>query len=116
MSATTTALPVTSRPERPSLLRIYAMEARCELLKMLRLPTYAAASILFPVMFYVLFGIVFGGRQPAHGRRMATYLLGSYSAFGVVGASLFGFGVGVAMERGQGWLQVKRASPMPPSA
>ena len=33
-----------------------------------------------------------------------------------MGASLFGFGVGVAMERGLGWLQVKRASPMPPFA
>ncbi len=26
---------------------------------------------------------------------------------------MFSFGVGIAMERGQGWLQVKRASPMP---
>jgi ABC-2 type transport system permease protein len=33
-----------------------------------------------------------------------------------MGASLFGFGAGVAMERGYGWLQVKRASPMPPLA
>jgi ABC-2 type transport system permease protein len=27
---------------------------------------------------------------------------------------LFGFGVGVAVERGQGWMTLKRASPMPP--
>jgi len=27
--------------------------------------------------------------------------------------ALFGFGVSLAIERGQGWLQVKRASPMP---
>ncbi len=29
---------------------------------------------------------------------------------------MFGFGVSVAVERGQGWLLVKRASPMPPAA
>jgi ABC-2 type transport system permease protein len=47
---------------------------------------------------------------------MATYLLGSYGAFGVMGAALFSFGVGVAVERGQGWLLLKRATPMPPLA
>jgi ABC-2 type transport system permease protein len=47
---------------------------------------------------------------------MATYLLGTYGAFGVIGAALTGFGVGVAVERGQGWTLLKRASPMPPGA
>ncbi len=47
---------------------------------------------------------------------MATYLIATYGAFGVIGASLFGFGVGVAIERGQGWMLLKRASPMPPMA
>jgi ABC-2 type transport system permease protein len=50
------------------------------------------------------------------GGTMAEYLLATYGVFGVVGAALFSFGVGVATERGQGWLQVKRASPMPPAA
>ena len=36
--------------------------------------------------------------------------------FGVMAVALFGFGVSLAIERGQGWLQVKRASPMPVSA
>lgn len=34
----------------------------------------------------------------------------------MLGASLSGFGVNVAMERGQGWMILKRASPMPPAA
>lgn len=33
-----------------------------------------------------------------------------------MGAALFGFGVALAVERGLGWLEAKRASPMPPSA
>ena len=47
---------------------------------------------------------------------MARYLLATYGAFAVMGASLYAFGVGVAVERGLGWLQVKKASPMPPAA
>jgi ABC-2 type transport system permease protein len=63
-----------------------------------------------------MFGLVFGGKQAVGAVNLATYLLGTYGAFGVIGASLFGFAVGVATERGFGWLQVKRASPMPPLA
>jgi ABC-2 type transport system permease protein len=51
-----------------------------------------------------------------HGQFVAKYLLASYSAFGVVGAALFGIGVGLAGERTSGWLELKRASPMPPLA
>lgn len=96
-------------------VRVYALEARYELLKLIRMPAYAVPSIAFPVMFYTLFGLIFGGRGPG-GVTMATYLVATYGAFGVIGAALFGFGVGVAVERGQGWLVLKRASPMPPLA
>ena len=47
---------------------------------------------------------------------MPTYLIGTYGPFGVMGASLFGTAAGLASDRGLGWLQVKRASPMPPFA
>lgn len=95
--------------------RAYALEARYELLKLVRMPAYAIPSIAFPIMFYVLFGLVFAGRGPG-GFSMAAYLAATYGAFGVIGASLFGFGVGVAVERGQGWMVLKRATPMPPLA
>ncbi|CAN5778508.1 hypothetical protein BH24ACI5_BH24ACI5_05710 [soil metagenome] len=85
-------------------LRCYALEAKYEFLKHIRMPAYAIPSIAFPVMFYLLFGTV------------ATYLLATYGTFGVIGAALFGFGVGIAVERGQGWMTLKRATPMPPMA
>ncbi|MEZ5333097.1 MAG: ABC transporter permease [Thermoanaerobaculia bacterium] len=99
-----------------SLPRIYWLEARYELLKVLRLPAFAIPSIAFPLLFYVFFGLSFGGGRAAGSVSMATYLLATYGAFGVIGAALFGFGVGVAIERGQGWMSLKRASPMPPLA
>jgi ABC-2 type transport system permease protein len=67
-------------------------------------------------MFYLLFGILFGGGRPAGSTTVATYLLATYGTFGVIGCALFGFGVGVAVERGQGWMTLKRATPMPPFA
>ena len=91
----------------------YALEARYELVKLRRLPAYAIPTLMFPVMFYLLFGIAMNGSRMMGGRNVAGYFLAAYGAFGVIGASLFAFGVAVAVERGQGWLLVKRASPMP---
>ena len=97
-------------------LSVYFTEARYELLKVSRMPAYVLPTLSFPLMFYVLFGLLFGTRQSVGPVNLATYLLGTYGTFGVMGASLFGFAVGVSTERGFGWLQVKRASPMPPMA
>ena len=101
-------------PTKRNLVRIYALEAKTEFLKLWRLPAYSVATLVFPLMFYVIFGVTFGGS--AGPVSVATYLLATYGAFGIIGAALFGFGVGVAVERGQGWMRLKRASPMPPTA
>lgn len=95
--------------------RVYGLEAKYELIKMLRLPAFVIPAIGFPLMFYALFGLVLPSGQAAGGKA-ASYLMATYGAFGVIGISLFSLGVGVATERGQGWLAVKRASPMPVSA
>lgn len=95
--------------------RTYFLEARFELLKTLRLPAYALPTLAFPALFYVMFSAAFGS-QSMGDVQAATYMLATYGTFGVIGAALFGFGVGVAIERGQGWLLLKRASPMPVGA
>src|SRR5579871_3219438 len=97
-------------------LHIFLNEARFEFLKMVRLPVYVLSTILFPLMFYVLFGLLLNRGAEFSQVHFSTYLVATYGTFGVMGASLFGFGVGLANERGWGWLQVKRASPMPPFA
>ena len=96
--------------------RLYLAEARAEVLKILRQPAFVVPTLAFPMVFYGMFGLAFGGRQAIGNVKVATYLLATYATFGVMGAALFGFGAGVAMERGYGWLQLKRASPMPPQA
>lgn len=98
------------------MLRIHLLELKSEFLKMLRMPAYVIPTLAFPLMFYLFFGVAFGSKGGVGGTKAAVYLIATYGAFGVIGASLFGFGVSVAIERGQGWLQLKRATPMPLSA
>ncbi len=117
MSAASTVLnEQTIRRHQPDVLKIYAKEAKYEFLKAIRLPVFAVSTILLPAMFYILFGLVMGGKQAPGQFPFSTFLIASYGTFGVMGAALFGFGVGMTVERGQGWLELKRASPMPPYA
>lgn len=116
-AASTTPLPeAASARSIGHTLNLYWKEAKYDFLGRLRLPVYSVSTIMFPVMFYVLFGLLLNRGHEQSGVNVATYLVATYGTFGVMGAALFGFGVGVAMERGLGWLQVKRASPMPPFA
>ena len=96
--------------------RAHRMEFKYEFLKLSRMPGYVIPTLGFPCLFYLMFGVLLGGKQSAGPAGMSTVLLASYGTFGVIAAALFGFAVGVAGERGYGWLQVKRASPMPPQA
>jgi ABC-2 type transport system permease protein len=100
-------------PAPPSSLRIYLLEARHEFVRMLRTPSFALPVLLFPALFYTLFGLVL---NRADGGMAARYLLATYGVFGIMGAGMFGFGVVVAMERERGFLAYKRALPMPPGA
>jgi ABC-2 type transport system permease protein len=98
------------------LATIYLKEAKYEFFKNLRLRVYTASVLSFPIMFYVLFGLVLNSNEHIGATSVPTYLIATYGTFGVMGASLFGTAAGLASDRGLGWLQVKRASPMPPFA
>ena len=90
----------------------YLQEARCEFLRMLREPAFCGPVIGFPVLFYLLFGVLLDKGEG----KAAQYLLATYGAFGVIGAGLFGFGVSIAVDREKGLLRLKRALPVPPGA
>ena len=112
-SAITQRLPAVSGSVNT--LRIFRKETKYEFLKLMRTKSFSLSTIGFPVMFYVLFGIA--NRNAYTGNiHMAKYMLGSYACFGLIGAALFGIGVGVASELAAGWLELKRASPMPAPA
>lgn len=94
-------------------LGAYLQEARSECLRYMRTPGFMLPLILFPAMFYLLFGVLMAHAEGADASR---YLLASYGVFGVMGPGLFGFGVSLALERDGGLLTLKRALPMPPGA
>ncbi len=75
-------------------------------LNLVRTPAYTLPTLLFPVMFYSFFGLLMLPGQ-------SLWLLCTFATFGVMGAAMFAFGVGIAMERAQGWLLLLRASPAP---
>src|SRR6185312_15105654 len=100
---------------RVSLRRIYALEGKHEFLRLLRAPSFAVPTLLFPAMFYLLFAVLFA-RNTSGDFHANVYLLATYGVFGVMAPGLFGFGVSVAMDRERGWLTLKRAQPMPAGA
>lgn len=97
-------------------LRLYALEAWYECVKQLRLPTQLLFGLGFPLMFYTVFGLIFGRGGGGASGAFGLFYIATYGAFGIVSTGLYGFGVGVATERGLGWMLLKRASPMPPPA
>jgi ABC-2 type transport system permease protein len=83
-----------------------------EFLRLLRTPSFSVPILVFPLMFYLLFGIFLGSRSG--GASAARHLLANFTVFGVMAPGLFGVGVTLAMDRDRGLLELKRALPMPP--
>ncbi|HET8899815.1 MAG TPA: ABC transporter permease [Rhodanobacteraceae bacterium] len=108
----TTLSPASSMSTR-RVLGAYLAEARSECLRYLRMPSFMLPVLLFPALFYLVFGILM---NRATGTGAAHYLLASYAVFGVMSPGLFGFGVSLSLERDGGLLTLKRALPMPPGA
>ena len=99
-----------STDSKYSAFSVYVTEARFEFIRMLRMPMFALPALVFPAMFYLLFGVLMGKAE------VSAYLLATYCIFGVMGPGLFGFGVSVALEKDRGWLKWRRAVPALPGA
>lgn len=93
------------------LVSVYVLEVRVQCLELLRTPGFTIPTLLFPLMFYVFFAVVLTFSPTA-----PTYLLATYTVFGLMGPSLYGFGVGLANERESGALRLKQTTPMPVAA
>jgi len=96
---------------RVSTLSVLLVESRMEFIRFLRAPAFSVPIILLPLMFYILFALVMGPPNPSGG--VARHMLASFTTFGVMAPGLFGLGVGLAIERERGLLELKRALPIP---
>jgi ABC-2 type transport system permease protein len=96
------------------LLAAYGGDIGFELKKMLRTPAFALPTLLFPAMFYLIFGVLMGSAKG--NAQAALYSFAGLATFGTMAPGLFGFGVSLAFEREYGLLVFKQALPMPPGA
>jgi ABC-2 type transport system permease protein len=120
MSATTFAvestLPRTTTMSSLRLRGAYLTETKFECLRALRAPAFAIPFLLLPLVLYVLFGVFLAGSMSKGDPTISKIMFVNWSIFGIMGPGMFGFGMFVAAERGQGLLTLKRALPMPPAA
>jgi len=92
---------------------VWRRECAAELKRSWRLPQFLVPTVLTPAAFYGLFTLAIAqNRSPA----TAVATLAGYGVFAAIGPALFGFGAGVAMEREQGLIELKRVSPLPTGA
>ena len=93
-------------------MNVYWKETKYEFLKLLRIPRFALMTLSMPLLFYILYAVVIYRSQRLGGTAVPDYMLATFGVFGVLGVCLFGIGINLANERGLGWLEVKRASPL----
>ena len=106
------------RPFMPArrIFGAYFNEAKFEFVAGLRAIAFSVPFLLLPVLVYLLFGVVFAADAVAKNPNVANYLFCSFAVFAVTGPGIFGIGCGLAMERDAGFIQLKRAMPVPAGA
>lgn len=94
---------------------IVAAQARSEFFRLIRVPAFSVPSIVFPIMFYALFGLPFS-QEKIGGVSIAAYALASFGAYSVINVAMFSFGITVANDRAEKTTVLMRAAPLPPIA
>jgi ABC-2 type transport system permease protein len=94
--------------------RVLLAQTWSEILIRWRLPAFSATSLALPVVLFSFFGLPFAGRSGPRGVDVGVFLLASFGAYAVGQVMVFGFGIGVAVERGQKVDLLMRATPLPP--
>lgn len=99
------------------LANAYLMEAKYALLRMVRNPAFSIPTLAFPLFFYLLIGYLFGAFRNTNATvDVPLYLFCGFATMAAMTPGMFGFGIGLALEREQGLFTMKRALPIPPFA
>lgn len=113
-TGTTTTRAVRKSP--PSLLSVYAVRAKVELLSFVREKEAMVFTFAFPILLLVIFGAVFGGQDLEGGISFAQYFVAGMIAAGLFGSSFQNLGIAIPIERDSGALKRLSGTPMPRSA
>jgi ABC-2 type transport system permease protein len=104
---------VTTAPAAP-LLQMLLAQTRSELLMRWRVPAFSVTNLILPIVFFTFFGLPVAHLVRGDGVSIGAYLLASFGAYAVGNVMVYGFGIGVANERGMKIDRLMRASPLPP--
>ena len=96
------------------LLRMLLAQTRCEILMRWRVPAFSLTNLVLPIVFFTFFGLPVAHIVRGDGVSIGAYLLASFGAYAVGSVMVYGFGIGVANERGMKVDRLMRASPLPP--
>jgi ABC-2 type transport system permease protein len=95
-------------------LRMLLAQTRGELLMRWRVPAFSVSNLILPIVFFTFFGLPVAHLVRDDGVSIGAYLLASFGAYAVGQVMVYGFGIGVANERGMKIDRLMRASPLPP--
>jgi len=90
-------------------------QAKSEFLMLARVPAFTIPTIVFPIMFFALFGLPHVN-EAFENVVVGQYMLASFGAYAVISVALFSFGVTVAQERARKATALMRSSPLRPLA
>lgn len=79
-----------------------------------RTPIAAFFTLVFPLIFLVLFELLFGGEATPGELSVAQFFAPSLAVFAVASATYTNIGIGVAISRDSGILKRVRGTPLPP--
>lgn len=97
------------------LLRMLAAQTLGELRIRWRTPAFSLTNLALPVLFFTFFGLPVARQTFSNGVSVGAYLLASFAAYAVGSVMVYGFGIGVATERGMKIDLLMRATPLPPA-
>jgi ABC-2 type transport system permease protein len=97
-------------------LRAYLIEAKYAFISILRIPILPITMVALPVLMYMLLAVTVVGHLVVVNPEAAVSFFSGFLIFATIGPGLFGFGIGLAIERQNGILNLKRAQPMPPAS
>ncbi len=103
---------IATNPRRSSIGPALGAQVRAELTGMLRNPASLVPTLLFPVMFWLFFGLP-NARITQNGFNVGAYILASFAAYSMIQTVLFNLGIFIAQERATGWYRFLRTTPTP---
>lgn len=95
--------------------RAFRAAAVAELRRITRVPSFIVPTVVFPILFFAMFGLP-NTRYYADGVNLGAYTLASYGAYAMMAIAISAFAVSIATERGLGWNRLLRVTPLTPAA